>query len=120
MKQYSLYCVPHYDSMNGEYVTIMTVRPRFDEAPMNSLVRTISRSTLSPYKAPHNCCNEQCMNAIMSDETNRDFWCFDRFPDFIVRLFESGYTVDTQITKLIHRTTEGGGGDRFIALITRP
>jgi len=117
-----VYLIPHYIQRDKRYTNILIIEPALNHLdPLGKITRRIRQEKLSPYKSNTNECCNQCITAVMSDETKHDFWCANRIPEFICELIGYGYVVDSDLTKLLlkTKTTSHQNSRRLIVIANR-
>ena len=107
-KTFSLYSQPYLDTYNQCYKNIVTINA-IPKGPLASIVKRIQFPALSEFK-DYGSCNstKKCGLALLSiDDTcfcKNDLMDVNEVPNLISYLLSNGYTVDTNITKMLNQS----------------
>jgi hypothetical protein len=106
MPTYQLRAVVYLDKQNECYKKIVIINQK-PQGPLQSLVRSLHIPKPSPFKTPSNCCpSPYCHQAIMHPIKTKELLCMNEIADLFSYLTTNGYTIDTEITKIMLQGTE--------------
>ena len=115
----ALYLEPHLNTFYKSYHNIITLNA-MPTGPLSNLVSSISSPKLSPFHdytsfSSHPQCTfvlQRYPNNSSSSPKNPDFFMgADDIPSVFSYLQQNGYTIDTNLTKLILKTNISTGGN---------
>jgi len=93
---------PYLDQKNECYKNIITVSPK-PTGSLLSISKLIKPPKLSPFIEKNRCCNTPtCIYAIMSISNTSELMCIDEIPELFSYLVSNGYTINTELTKMMN------------------
>tara|TARA_B100000424_G_scaffold250337_1_gene224953 strand:+ start:3726 stop:4088 length:363 start_codon:yes stop_codon:yes gene_type:complete len=105
MQIYLLKTMPYYDSLNQSYKNILVLNKR-PIGPLEKIIKRISLQKLSPFQTtPISCPPPSCVFAINSLQCVHDLMCEDEIPNLFEFLLNNNYVIDSQITKILQKTS---------------
>jgi hypothetical protein len=103
---YQLSSVVYLDNKNECYKKIVIINQK-PQGSLQSLVRSLHIPKPSPFKTPNNCCpSPYCHQVIMHPNKPNELLCMNEIADLFSFLIANGYTIDTEITKMMMQGTE--------------
>ena len=113
---YVLSIEPYLNTYSKQYQNIITI----DKMPMGPLSQMVSRYTspkLSQFQVSSN--NNCCKYAFMRMGGNREnyFLTADDVPSLLGYITGIGYTIDTNITKIVQRANIGFTNKKIVCII---
>jgi hypothetical protein len=103
-----LYLEPIRDAFNQTYRNIITVSS-MPPGPLNNMVSPMSYDKLSPFQSNHSsgCIHvlRRYPNGIYSKKNADYFMEADDIPSVISYLRQNGYTIDTEITTMLYKSS---------------
>lgn len=100
---YTLSTQPYYEAINQCYKIIIVI-DRKPNAPLSNIVKTIQTPKLSPFQQASPCEPiKNCANAILNPET-KELLRVDDLSVLFSYLMNNGYTIDTELTKMLNNT----------------
>ena len=94
---------PYLDQFNKRYIKIITINKRPDN-PLNKHIIQIRPPKLSPFKEFNTECGSGCIYGFKSLCNSRRLMTADEVPNLFSLLIESGYKIDTDITKMMNKS----------------
>lgn len=92
---------PFLDKYNKCYQNIIVINTE-PVGKLNSLIKKLNPPKLSSFKNNNLCCQENgCILAIKSLKNSCKLMSINELPDLFSFLVSNGYTIDTNITKMI-------------------
>jgi hypothetical protein len=91
----------HLDSFTKCYKNIIVINLSDNDLELKKHIKTVPRSTLSPFKT-FDCCRDEshCVQAFIDKETN-EFILVDKIEKVINILNTLGYVMDYDLTKIM-------------------
>lgn len=106
MPTYQLRAVVYLDKRNDCYKKIVIINQK-PQGPLQTLVRSLHIPKPSPFTTYNNCCpSPYCHQAIMHPTKSNELLCMNEIADLFSFLTTNGYTIDTEITKMMMQGTE--------------
>lgn len=105
MKTIALYSQPYLDKSNQYYTNIITLS-NIPDGPLANYIVKIRNPYLSSFKPLHEYCTFVISKKNMQQQLDNcnEYFVTDEIPNLFSFLLESGYTIDTSITKMILQT----------------
>ena len=105
---YQLTSEVYLDKRNECYKKIIVITPDPQKDPsavaLQCITSRVHREKLSPFKDRTTCCSiEQCMIVLCKPNTN-ELLCLKDIPILFNYLIKNGYQINTDITKVMHKT----------------
>jgi hypothetical protein len=126
-KTVSLFSQPYLDKLNQCYKNIVVIN-LIPQGPLKDLVTKINFPPLSEFKQLSSCGSslKSCGFALLSFESNYYNKCdklmtVDEIPNLISFLLGNGYTIDTNLTKMLNENNlqfDANNGRKLICFIT--
>ena len=99
------------------YETLICVNPK-PKGKLSMITKQLKKVPLSKFDRSHCGCRYQhCWNVIINPETNKPF-CIDELTEFINVISDYGYSVNTQLSKLIVKNPHANHSDNFLFYIS--
>ena len=106
MPTYQLRAVVYLDKRNDCYKKIVIINQK-PQGPLQTLVRSLHIPKPSPFTTYNNCSpSPYCHQAIMHPTKPKEFLCMNEIADLFSFLTTNGYTINTEITKMMMQGTE--------------
>lgn len=105
MPTYSLTVRPYLDQHNRCYKKIITINA-MPSGALGQYVRRINAPKLSPFKDASPCCpSSGCLYALAGlGGCRTELMCVDDVPDLFGFLSTNGYTIDSDLTKMMQKS----------------
>jgi len=107
MPTYTLSVQPYLDQYNKCYRKIITINMK-PNGPLLQYVKQLSPPKLSPFKERSVCCPaNSCIYAITDigcAGCSGNLMCIDDIPNLFSFLSSNGYTIDSNLTKLMQKS----------------
>lgn len=122
MKQYSVSTKVYLDKIQKCYYRILTLNTMPD-GPLKNIVSRVKREKLSEFEGfgnqgNRNCdMRDYCYYAIKDPNNPHDFLCVDAVNDLFEFALNNGYTVDTELSKLLMKQKRLNGANEFICFL---
>lgn len=101
---YSLQSIPYYDSINQAYTNILILN-QVANGPLQQITKKVILNKLTPFESNMNICpKSNCIIAITQLNNKTQLMCIDQLPELFEFLINNGYTIDTNITKILQKT----------------
>ena len=115
---YQLSAHIYLDSVDQCYKKIIVINT-MPKGPLRPLIKTLHNKKLSPFKSNSNCCCSEpaCLLAILNPQTH-SLLCMKDIATLFSFITSNGYTIDSQLTKIMLKTTEKL--DKLICFISYP
>ncbi len=108
---YLLKSIPYYNSIKQEYTNILTIN-KPASGPLSSITTRIRVNKLSPFEVNTSICSSpDCVFAITKLNGCNELMCIDEIPDLFEFLLNNGYSIDSNITKIIQKTNAIRNGE---------
>lgn len=105
MPTYQLSAHVYLDSRDECYKKIITINTK-PTGPLNTLIRQIQHKKLSPFQQTSPCCPApHCLYAIKHPQTG-ELLCMRDIAVLFSFLTSHGYTIDTQLTTIMLKSTQ--------------
>ncbi len=119
MPTYSLSSQVFYDSIKGCYRKVITTNIE-PTGPLKNYIKRTYAPKLSPFKEQNICCPKtRCLYIILSITNSHEYMCIDEIPDLFSYLLANGYTIDSNLTKIMQDSNVKMDND-LICFITYP
>ena len=116
-KTTTMYLEPYLNPYWKEYQNIITVN-RIPNGPLRPMVRRINQTKMSEFQTPSVFSNDTCLYALTrypqqssSIKDTNYFMTADDIPDVFSYLIANGYTIDTDLTKMMNKSEISMSGD---------
>jgi hypothetical protein len=104
MVLYTLSTQPFYDQIQQCYRKIVTINTE-PAAPLKTLTKRIHPPKLSPFQQQSVCCPQpNCIYVILNPNNLHEYLCVNDIPNLFSYLVTNGYTIDTNITKMMNES----------------
>lgn len=107
MPTYTLSVEPYLDQYNKCYRKIVTINTN-PIGPLSKYISRVNPPRLSPFKENTICCSKSncifAINNINPNSCSKDFMCVDSIPELFGFLTSNGYTIDTNLTKIMQKS----------------
>jgi len=111
MNLYSLQSIPYYDSIMQAYTNILIIN-KAPIGPLKDITKQVSLNKLSPFESNTPICpKSKCVIGITQINNKNQLMCIDQLPDLFDFLLNNGYSIDTSVTKILHRIRVKMNGD---------
>jgi hypothetical protein len=102
---YSLQSIPYYDSIIQSYMNILILN-QVASGPLQQITKKVVLNKLTPFDSNTNssCPKPNCVIAITQLNNRNQLMCIDQLPELFEFLINNGYTIDTNITKILQKT----------------
>jgi hypothetical protein len=102
ISSYTLSIEPYLNTFTKQYENIIVI-DKMPKGPLAELVSHVKSPRLSPFTEPHtnNCC-KYAIRRHYNRENN--FLTSDDVPSLLSYLSTNGYTINTEITKIVQKT----------------
>ena len=105
MKTIALYSQPYLDKLNQYYTNIITLS-NIPDGPLANYIVKIRNPYLSPFKPLPQYCTFVISKKNLHQPLDNcnEYFVTDEMPNLFSFLLETGYTIDTSITKMVLQT----------------
>ena len=95
----------YLDKRNECYKKIIVIEPNPNDPTINPIIKTISRTKLSPFEGSSPCCPvNPCLSVILDPDNSLEFLSINNIEKLVSVLIANGYTIDYNLSKILMKS----------------
>lgn len=101
MGTFQLNSIIIYDSHLQCYKKLITINT-MPSGPLKNIIKKGKQEKISPFQQNTNCCiSNLCLLLILNPNDTSEYLCEDKICDLFSFLLTNGYTIETELTKMM-------------------